>query len=242
MATVQEHYDNLLAGAYTWMAGGFEAAQARFVRFFRDMGIAPQGSAWAVDLGSGPGFQAIPLADAGFRVLAIDTSQTLLEELQARRESRDIKIVCADMMSFAQHLERPVGLAVCMTDTLLHLESRERVGELVGRVFAALEPGGRFIVTFRDLSQALVGADRFIPVRSDDARIFSCFLEYEPEVVNVHDLLYTNTAAGWRLDKSYYQKLRLSREWVVQSLQNSGFTVEVDRAEGNAITLVARKR
>lgn len=61
----------------------------------------------------------------------------------------------------------------------------------VRRRAGALEAGGRFVLTFRDLTFELKELDRFIPLRSGADAIFSCFLEYEAEHVKVHDLVYT---------------------------------------------------
>jgi transcriptional regulator with AAA-type ATPase domain len=59
----------------------------------------------------------------------------------------------------------------CMGDTLTHLSSRSEVSNLFQSVARALKPGGRFVVTYRDLASVeLLGLDRFIPVRSDDHR------------------------------------------------------------------------
>ena len=40
------------------------------------------------------------------------------------------------------HVDAPVELVVCMTDTLLHLDTAALVDALLQKVFAALEPGG----------------------------------------------------------------------------------------------------
>jgi SAM-dependent methyltransferase len=241
MSSVQDHYDNLLAEVYVWMVGGFEPTAARYARFFQEAGLAPKGSALAVDLGSGPGFQSIPLADLGYRVVAIDTSQALLDELLIRKEQRAIDVVCADMMNFTAHLSSPAELVVCMTDTLLHLNSKADVAKLFQRVFDSLERDGRWVLTFRDLSRELTGADRFFRVRGDESRIFSCFLEYEPDHVVVHDLLYTRENNDWRLTKSAYRKLRLAQDWCLDALRQVGFSIEAHRVDAGMVVMIARK-
>lgn len=223
MATVEQHYDRLLADVYSWMYGGWDAALARYGEFFAARGIAPRRSARAVDLGAGCGFQAIPLARLGFSVTAIDLDRKLLAELQAHAGDEDIEIICADLVDFRRHTPRPVELVVCMVDTLLHLASQDVVEHLFDDVLAALEPGGTFIATFRDFSVAAEELDRFISVRSDEHTIFTCFLEFEPATVKVHDLVYRRTDGDWNFAKSYYRKLRLSTAWVVSTLRAVGF-------------------
>lgn len=223
------------------MFGGFEPMREKYAAFFERHGIGTGTAAFAVDLGAGPGFQSIPLADAGFRVVAIDTSQALLDELQKRNGQRGVTTVCDDLANFVKHLPRPADLVVCMTDTLLHLPTKESVSQLFANVFANLIEGGRLVLTFRDLSQSLAGTARFIPVRSDDDRIFTCFVEYEAEHVNVHDLVYSRTDDGWKMHASAYPKLRLPRQWVQQALRDAGFCLDVDCMDSGYVTLIARK-
>ena len=223
MATVEEHYDRLLADVYSWMYGGWDAALARYTEFFESRGIAPRKSARAVDLGAGCGFQAIPLARLGFSVTAIDRDRKLLAELQAHAGGEDVETVCADLVEFRRHAQHPAELVVCMVDTLLHLPSQEVVARLFDDVFAALEPDGTFIATFRDFSVAAEELDRFISVRSDRQTIVTCFLEFEPDTVKVHDLVYRCVDGEWKFAKSYYRKLRLSTAWVVSTLRAAGF-------------------
>ncbi len=241
MATIEEHYEQLLSDAYSWMLGGMEAGLERNRRFFRDRGIGPSGSGIAVDLGAGCGFQSIPLAELGFSVTAIDLSGKLLEELAENAGDLDVTTVRGDLMSFAAHVPVHVELAVCMQDTLLHLESRADVRRLFGEVFAALEADGRLVMTFRDLSRELSDLDRFIPVHSDERAILTCFLEHEPDTVKVHDLLYRRTNGTWELSKSCYRKLRLAPDWVVDRLSSAGFARVESTADGGLVTIQAHK-
>ncbi|WP_199464369.1 hypothetical protein [Acaryochloris thomasi] len=128
-----------------------------------------------------------------------------------------------------------------MTDTLLHLESKDQVRELFSKVFNHLEIPGRFVITFRDLSKELESLDRFIPVKQDDSKIFTCFLEYEPETVKVHDLLYKNVDDQWSLNKSFYRKLRLSPDWVEDSLMATGFGNVSLEVENGVVIAIAKK-
>ncbi len=190
MPTVKEHYNNVLSDVYSWMFGGFDCGINKNVLFFKKHRIIPGGSGMAIDLGAGCGFQSIPLAKAGFTVTAIDVDTKLLKELESHSADLPITIIQDDLVDFDRHTKGNAELIVCMTDTLIHLESKEHVVSLFKKVVASLSEGGRFIITFRDLSFELSELDRFIPVKSDDNTVFTCFLEYEPETVKVHDLLY----------------------------------------------------
>jgi hypothetical protein len=241
MASVEEHYDRLLADVYSWMYGGWEGALARYTEFFATRGIAPRRSRRAVDLGAGCGFQAIPLARVGFSVTAIDLDRKLLAELEAHADGMAIDVVCGNLVEFRNHVHEPAELIVCMVDTLLHLDSEEVVAKLFVDVFAALEPGGVFIGTFRDFTVAAEDLDRFIPVRNDERTIFTCFLEFEPATVKVHDLVYRRIDGHWEFAKSFYRKLRLSTAWAVSTLRGVGFAKVETALDRGLVVVTATK-
>jgi hypothetical protein len=241
MATVEEHYSRLLADVYSWSCGGWDAALPRYIQFFAARGVVPRGSKRAIDLGAGCGFQAIPLARLGFSVTAIDLDRKLLAELDAHAGDADIETVYADIVDFRRHSPPTAELVVCMVDTLLHLESRERVAQLAADVFATLEPGGTFIATFRDFTVESKELDRFIPVRGTADTIFTCFLEFEPETVKVHDLVYRRSNGQWDLTKSFYRKLRLPTDWVIVTLRAAGFSQVETGLDHGLVVLTATK-
>jgi len=242
MASVKEHYDNLLASCYSWMCGGSELKLLKNRAFFKNHSIRPAHSAVAVDLGAGPGFQAIPLAEAGFNVTAIDVSRDLLAELNDTAGKLPIRTIQDELLDFTEHSPVRIEIIVCMGDTLTHLKSLAEVKKLIRCAYGALEKEGLLILGFRDLTDALTQLDRFIPVRSDSSRIFTCFLEYEKRHVKVHDLLYEKTGDQWKLKKSFFRKLRISSQWVQECLLKAGFTVQKNGIENGMTTIIARKR
>ena len=241
MVPVREHYENHLAPYYAWILGGVEVNMAENRRFFKDRNIQPTPSGRAFDLGAGCGFQSIPLAELGYRVVAMDLSARLLTQLKEHARNLPIETICADILNFSNYVRGRVELVVCMGDTLTHLDTIEHVEDLMQQAYAALAPGGCLILSFRDLSQTLVGLDRFIPVRSNDRLIFTCFLEYEARTVKVHDIIYKKKNRQWELHKSVYRKLRISPDWVQKCLQQIGFTLEFYDEKKGLIFIMARK-
>jgi hypothetical protein len=129
-----------------------------------------------------------------------------------------------------------------MGDTLTHLARKADVSALFQDVFDALHSGGVFVITYRDLTKELEGLDRFIPVRSDDNTIMTCFLEYESaESAVVHDLVYARDGTAWSLSKSSYRKLRLGGDWLVQELDAVGLFVVSEGTAGKLARVVAAK-
>ena len=242
MANVQNHYDDHLGPIYEWMAGPFEAACAPSAKLFEELALQPGESSVAVDLGCGHGLQALPLARCGFDVIAIDSCRPLIEGLASRGDSVAIEAVHADIMDFERHVPGRVEVVVCMGDTLTHLARIEDVAELVRRVSSILVPGGIFLSTFRDyVSAPLQGDSRFIPVRSDDRRILTCFLEYLNDAsVRVHDLIHEHSESGWALNVSSYEKLRIDPRWFTGLLREAGLRVVLNRSERGLVSFAAR--
>jgi SAM-dependent methyltransferase len=249
MSSVREHYEHLLAKHYLWMTGiPFEekvkeeqALLEQTIKKFSPS-ISP---GLALDLGSGPGFHSLALAQLGFSpIISIDSSSVLLEELTVRAGAHDIKAIEMDLTSLATlPVEEPASLALCMGDTLTHLPSRQEVQQFFTDVFARLSANGLFVITYRDLTSELTGTDRFIPVRSDKEKVMICFLEFDnAESVLVHDLVHVQGPDGGILEKSCYRKLRLSQWWVSQELQKVGFHVVSEGLNGRFHLLIARKQ
>ena len=241
MVSVEEHYENLLAPYYTWISGGFDLKIAENRNFFRHHGIRPLGSGTAVDLGAGSGFQSIALAESGFKVIALDLSSRLLTELEEKARNLPITTVRDDLLNFRKHSPEGIELIVCMGDTLCHLKSREEVQHLLENTYSSLATEGGLILSFRDLTDALTGLDRIIPVRSDADCIFTCFLEYETTHVKVHDIIYEKVNDRWHLKKSVYQKLRIAPPWMRESLMALGYSIAMSDTQNGIVTIVARK-
>jgi len=241
MASVKEHYDNLLAPLYSWISGGLKLKLEENQKYFALHDIRPTRSGLAVDLGAGPGFQSIPLSQSGFQVIAMDLSRYLLAELDSNAAGLPIVTIEDELSNFTAHIHQPVELIVCMGDTITHLTSIDKIKILIKDAYQSLDENGRLVLGFRDLTTELKGLDRFIPVRSNSKRIFTCFLEYEEKHVNVHDIVHEKVGDRWATKKSCFRKLRVSTQWMVAYLQESGFTIgDIDNNKG-AITIIAQK-
>ncbi|HEX3398246.1 MAG TPA: class I SAM-dependent methyltransferase [Steroidobacteraceae bacterium] len=241
MRTSEAHYQALLGPIYSWMLGDLDAAFARSAAELDALPL-PATRGVAVDLGAGLGLHALPLARRGFQVVAIDNSRQLLDELRARCGSLAIATHHADILEFRAFLTGEPAIIVCMGDTLTHLSAVSAVESLLQAVAESLPRGGVFAATFRDYaSRTLEGDQRFISVRADDARILTCFLEYQDQHVVVHDLVHEKKNDRWHQSLSSYPKLRLAPEWVASRLSELGFSVKRDMAQNGMARIVAMK-
>jgi 2-polyprenyl-3-methyl-5-hydroxy-6-metoxy-1,4-benzoquinol methylase len=241
MASVEEHYDKLLAPYYSWIFGGSDLKIEEYREFFNDHGIRPKSSGVAVDLGAGSGFQSIPLAESGFNVIALDTNRQLLAELKEKAGDLPIATIRDDMLNFVEHSPAEIEIIVCMGDSLTHLQSQVEVQQLLDNTYPALTHDGILVLSFRDMTRELTGLDRFIPVRSDATRIFTCFLEYETRHVKVHDIVYEKIKDQWKMKKSAFRKLRIAPQGLNEILVRLGFKVTTFDIQMGLVTIVARK-
>lgn len=247
MSEVRGHYSNLLAKHYTWMFGTPFDAKVSEQKAILEDALQPaadcSGLGLAVDLGSGPGFQAIALSEMGYSpVLAVDTSESLLKELQSHQRDLPVQLICSDLLKLTEFVPLMTAkVIVCMGDTITHLDSKGAVEELLRSVNDTLIPGGKFVISYRDLTVAITGLDRFIPVYADESKVMTCFLEFDrPDSVLVHDLVYNREGPKWLLEKSSYRKLRLSIDWLEGAMVRVGFIVQRGQA-GRLLRLVGQK-
>ncbi len=242
MDPVKKHYDKLLGSVYSWILGDFDSASARNARLFERLGVRPINSGLAVDLGAGPGSQSVPLVKRGFDVIAMDFCETLLDELRSHAGGDSVTTILADITDFRRHLGTEPDLVVCMGDTLVHLPERSAAERLLIDAAQAVGGGGSVVISIRDYdAPGPTGADRFIPIRNSDDQIFTCFLEYEEDVVQVHDILQRRRDGEWTLSVSGYRKLRISMDWVAATLETQGLRIAARFADDGMLVLHARK-
>jgi SAM-dependent methyltransferase len=240
MSDAAKHYETLLARHYSWMVGAaFDAKVAEQQVLLEELGV--KGSGHAIDLGCGPGYQAVALAKLGFSpVTAVDGSQILLDELQPHAKGLPVKTVRADIRDLKQFAAPESASAiVCMGDTLTHLSSLEDVSQLIADAHQTLKPGGILALTFRDLSIVREGLDRFLPIRADSDRIMTCVLEFESDHVVINDLIYVREGESWSLHKSSFCKIRLGVADVLADLRLLGFEIRVNKPLANGMQAIA---
>ena len=233
------HYETLLAELYAWMVGDLETAERAAHDELRRLAVGPPPPCGrALDLGAGIGLHAIPLAELGWDVTALDRSPTLLRAIAER--STKVHLVEGDLVHAAEHVDGQFDLVICMGDTLTHLDSEDAVDLAVAGAARRLAVGGQLLLRFRDyVTRTLLGAERFLLVRSDDTRIMTCCLDYETHRVLVTDIVHDRIDHRWRLRASSYRKLRLRSDAVVETLISLGLEVTVVDASPPWIEIVA---
>lgn len=229
---VQDHYKQHLSQIYGWMIGDFDTAQGIQQSIFELHNIVPLNTGMALDLGCGHGLQAISLAKLGFTVQAVDTDEFLLQELNQRKGGLQIVTCQTSILNFLKKSTVQNDVIVCMGDTLTHLTATDEIVQMIDSAYEQLVSKGKLILSFRDYTDALTGVERFIPVRSDENRILTCFLEYTTDRVFVHDIIHEKGIKAWAQRVSSYTKLRISNAWVIRVLEQARFITHHEEING----------
>lgn len=69
-----------------------------------------------LDLGAGFGMHAVPLAQAGCSVTAVDSSALLLQELALHSHGLPLKVVEGDLLDCRRHVDVPQSPVLCIGD------------------------------------------------------------------------------------------------------------------------------
>jgi SAM-dependent methyltransferase len=240
-ATAAEHRRGHLSRAYIWMAGGAHAAVVAGRIEVESLGLPQAQSDPLVDLGAGFGKHAIPLAERNAGVLAIDASAELVASLRTLAGDSPSCREVDDFRAFTCQLDEPADGALRIGDTVMHLPSFDDVGELVDDASSMLAPGGTLAFSFHDRPEPRSGTDRLPSGRCDDEHLRTCFLEFDAELVRVHDLLQERTSAGWQTRVSVHPRLHIAPDRLIAMLTALGFMVRHDAGAGGTVRVVATK-
>jgi SAM-dependent methyltransferase len=223
---VTSHYDALLASRYTWMMGGLDGCLSSARALLDAVGLTDEGSGAVLDLGAGAGYHARTLASRGFNVVAVDTSDVLLRELQEVCAGMAVTTIQSDLLEEATYAEQgPYALVLCVGDTLTHLPSVKEVDRLIRMAARLLIPGGALLLQFREQPRDLAPQESVITMRSERDRIMQCVLHFEPQRVWVTDIVHEWNGQAWLTTKSTYPKLRLSTEELLEIATSAGLNI-----------------
>jgi len=121
-----------------WESGCFQAGQ---------VGQWAEPGATVVDFGCGNGRLSIPLAQAGYDVIAVDSSATMLQRLKerSRQAGVNIKALQSDGSDLAAQLGRKKKADAIVARAVLIHHDFEGVQHIVTNVAKALKKDGHFI-------------------------------------------------------------------------------------------------
>ena len=103
-----------------------------------------------IDLGCGTGRTAIPLAHAGYDVIAVDLSQTMLQRLNEKSTAATthgkVTAIRANLVELDCLADRSADHAVCLFSTFGMIAGRKHRRQMLGHVHRIVRPGGTLLL------------------------------------------------------------------------------------------------
>ncbi len=215
-----EIYDRLMCGVdYECWADYVEQLLRRF-------GKKP-GS--LVDLACGTGSSALPFAARGYRVGAMDSSETMLRQarLKAKQAQLPVQFYLSDLRFFSP--AECYDLALLFQDGLNYLLSEAELAEALRRVYDLLLPGGLFIF---DLTRpSLRGGDEKRSVSwaddTDYTLIWESFYNHTEAIweVALTGFYREEAGAAYRKFQERHREKDFEPKRVLSLLAETGFTL-----------------
>ncbi len=116
-----------------------------------------------LDLGAGTGEHSRRLAEAGFDVIGIDASDTMLEKAADAPLPPNLRFVRGDIADVARLVDGPVAAAICLGNTLPHLDD-EAMARLAGGLSTVLSPGAPLIAQMLNYDRIASRKIRHLPL------------------------------------------------------------------------------
>jgi glycine/sarcosine N-methyltransferase len=214
---------------------------------FRNRGVT-----CVLDASCGGGAQAIPLAQLGFEVVAVDPSGGMLrkaQEFAAEYGVEDkIQFECADFLHLKEVVNGPFDAIVSKGNALPHLLLDREIESTLRIFYDLLRPGGTLVIGMRDFGPFMEDRPRFLPgfVHQNDDNELITFDIWEwhdgPPVIATQNLYIVN-GTGEQLEtiKRRVTFRPLSTDEVKVVLLESGFEDITDQPNRTEQVLVARR-
>ncbi len=177
------------------------------------------------DLACGTGSATQILAERGYRVTAVDLSESMLTEAMDK---------CADLENLPTfvhqnlaelRLPRAVDMAVCFLDSLDYILDPKDCEAAIGRTYKALNPGGIFIfdVNTPEKLRAMDG-QVFLDEDDDVYCVWRGEFDEESNICSYGMDLFQREGEKWVRSFEEHQEYAYSVEQLTRYLKNAGFT------------------
>ncbi|WP_084422932.1 class I SAM-dependent methyltransferase [Rubripirellula obstinata] len=140
---IADHYDDFVADV------AMANVEQQILRDFFPPQEKP-GDQTMIDLGCGTGRTAIPLAQAGYDVIGVDLSQTMLQRLSEKAKAADlggkVAAVRANLVELDCLADHSADHAVCLFSTMGMIAGRKHRRQMLSHVHRIVRPGGIFLL------------------------------------------------------------------------------------------------
>ncbi len=99
-----------------------------------------------LDVGCGFGRHSIALAQRGFAVTGIDSSKAMIQDAEMRAAEAGVQVDFRQVRAEELTADQEFEAALCLFSTLGQISRCGENSGLIPRIFAALKPGGQFVL------------------------------------------------------------------------------------------------
>jgi SAM-dependent methyltransferase len=117
-----------------------------------------------LDLGCGTGEHVRFLATKGFSVVGIDSSESMLTQAREAPEPHGVEFVAGDIADVEALTSGSFGAALCLGNTLPHLQDAATLARLLAGLRTRLLPGGPIVVQVLNYEKIFKRKQRFLPL------------------------------------------------------------------------------
>ena len=210
-------YDGLMEDAE------YRRRAAWLIRLFQKSRIPVKS---VLDLACGTGTIACLLAEQGFRVTAVDSSEEMLTQAAAKAA------VLEDAAPLFLHQAMPrlrlteeVDAVVSTIDSLNYLTSRQDIRETFRRVYRWLKPGGQFIFDVNTLHKLRrMDGQLYMDEAEDSFCVWRTFFSEKTRICTYQVDLFRRTEEDlWERDFEEHRERAWTEEELRQFLTEAGF-------------------
>ncbi len=100
-----------------------------------------------LDIACGTGNYSIALARAGHHVDAVDLDEKMIQQGNEKAQNLNVHFMQGDMSKIKEQLQGSTyGLIFCIGNSIVHLEDRDTISNLIQDIFNMLHEGGQMVI------------------------------------------------------------------------------------------------
>lgn len=116
-----------------------------------------------LDLGSGTGEHARQIAEHGFEVVGVDSSESMIEKSR-ELPAAGVEFVHGDFRELERDTQGTFGAAICLGNALPHLRSESDIDALARGLAARLAPRSPLLVQLLNYQRVFAKKERALPI------------------------------------------------------------------------------
>lgn len=205
-----------------------------------------------VDLACGTGTMSVLLAQHGYEVIGIDSSEDMLfvAKEKARRKGLQIPFICQDMRELELH--HPVDAILVMCDGFNYITDKSGLDRALSRIYNALRSGGLLIFDISSYYKlaSILGNHLMADNSQDISLIWQNHFDSQDSICRMELTFFVNDNGMYRrFDEIHYQKAYRVQE-IIEALDKNEyidircfhpFTFKPPKKRGHRIVFAAMK-